>query len=109
MLAKFRYSARFMKKNTDLRTCSQIIQPTGIAPSYSCISNSTATNVNNPSQDIVSSANNGNNRSISVHTEIDASFQKSQSIGKLCEKTGTEFQCLKSLNFSPNLRVFIKF
>ena len=82
MLAKFRYSARFMKKDTGLHTCSQIIQSTaGLTPSYSYISN-TVVNVNNPPQEYENTVNNGNNRSVSVHTALDASFQKSKSIGK---------------------------
>ena len=79
MLAKFRYSARFMKSEPEFHTCSQVLQPVfrDLTPS-SCTSSSTK----NPTPvDAVSVM-----RSVRIDEKVDGNFhgnfQKSQSIGK---------------------------
>ena len=83
MLAKFRYSARFMKSEPEFHTCSQVLQPVsrGVTPSISCTNGSTK----NPTPvDTVSAM-----RSVRIDEEVDGNFNgnfhKSQSIGEFMQ------------------------
>ncbi|KAI6653381.1 FERM domain containing protein [Oopsacas minuta] len=73
MLAKFRYSARFMKKEPELHTSSQVIQPVSRSITPSPFNN--IINIDPPT--VVNGS-----RSVKVNAEHEGSyFQKSQSIG----------------------------
>ena len=82
MLAKFRYSARFMKSAQEFHTCSQVLQPVsrGITPSLSytssCTKNPTPVEAVSALRSVRIDEGDGN---------FHGNFQKSQSIGKFMQ------------------------